>query len=388
MEELRKISGNPDFLGFSSDKELFKQPKLADVCIIGTQDAYHLEPAEQALDIGYDILLEKPISTDLHRIRRLLDKSERLGRKIMVCHVLRYSPFYVELKKIVDSGVLGEIVSIDAREGVDPWHQAHSYVRGSWANTAESTPMLIAKSCHDTDILSWLANRPCISAASFGGLHHFRKENAPEGAPEFCLEGCPVADTCHYNAAHYFGKHRFWTFVKDGGPKSSDEDIRQWLSQSNYGRCVYRCDNDAVDHQVLALEFAQGLTATFTMTAFDIGRQITINGTKGVLRGGAFEKDECGADLIVKLHHTGERFERKITYQSGGYESHMGADSGLVEALDGEFKKDPLEMRTGIHASIEAHTIGFAAEQARLSGQVVRLDSLPGYYQPPAMQLG
>ncbi len=379
VEKLREISGNPHFRGFESDEEFFAQPKMADVCIIGTQDAYHLTPASRALDLGYDILLEKPVSTDLPGIRALLEKSERLGRKILVCHVLRYSPFFVEVKKIVASGQLGEIMTIDAREGVEPWHQAHSYVRGSWAKTAEATPMLIAKCCHDTDILSWLADRPCERVSSFGRLTHFTKASAPVGAPEYCLEGCPVEETCAYNARHYMDRHRSWLFVKDGGAESPDHEVKQWLNETNYGRCVYRCENDAVDHQVIALEFDGGLTATFTMTAFDTGRNIVINGTKGVLRGGEATKEQSGSDMVVTMHHTGERFAHQITYQAGGYDSHMGADTGLVEAMDQEFRKPAREMRSGIHSSIEAHTIGFAAEKSRLSGEVIRLNSLQGY---------
>ena len=374
VQKIKEISNNPAFLSFSSDKDFFKQPKISDICIIGTQDAHHLEPASRALDLGYDLLLEKPISTNLRGIKELLDKSNALGRKIMVCHVLRYAPFYQEIKRIVDSGIIGEIVTIDAREGVDAWHQAHSYVRGSWANTKEATPMLIAKSCHDMDILSWLANRPCEKVASFGSLSHFRESNAPKGAPNRCLEGCPVGDTCEYNSELYLGKHRSWLFVKDGGAESSDEDVQDWLMHSDYGKCVYRCNNDAVDHQVVAMSFKDGLTATFTMTAFDHGRNITLCGTKGILRGGEFTKKQFGSDIIINTHHTQKSFTINVEKKEGGYDSHMGADSGLVEAMHTEFLKPAEEMLTGIHASIESHKIGFAAEEARNTQRVISLD--------------
>ena len=222
VDLIKNVSRNPDFRAFASDSEIFAAGKLADVCIIGTQDSYHVAPALRAMELGYDILLEKPIASDPSEILHLLDISERLGRKVLVCHVLRYSPFYVKVKEILAGGLLGDIVTIDAREGVAPWHQAHSYVRGHWAVTGKSTPMLVAKSCHDLDIISWLVGHPCLRVGSFGSLTHFVAANKPDGAPARCTDGCPVADSCNYNAMHYQSRHRGWLqWVMDNSKNAS-----------------------------------------------------------------------------------------------------------------------------------------------------------------------
>ena len=375
VEMVRKIAKNPDFRSFPTDDELLAAGKLGDVCIIGTQDSYHVEPAMKAMEAGYDLLLEKPIADDPVEILHLLRAAERLRRKVLVCHVLRYSPFYVKVKQIVDSGILGRIITIDAREGVGPWHQAHSYVRGHWSVTGRATPMLIAKSCHDMDIISWMARKPCTRVSSFGGLTHFTPENRPAGAPDRCVDGCPVADTCIYNAALYASRHRDWLqWVMDGGLHASSQDVLEWLRTSPWGRCVYACDNDAVDHQVVAMEFAGGCTGTFTMTAFDSGRDIVICGTEGRLRGGDNVKTLCGSDIVVNLH-AGDTIRHEVSTDAGGYEGHGGGDPGLVDALDVEMAKPADEMRSGLPASVESHFIGYAAEESRRTGTTVDLAS-------------
>ena len=370
VNELRKASNNPEFRSFSSDRELFAAGQLAGVAVIGTQDAYHVEPAIRAMEIGYNVLLEKPIAPDPREILHLLAVSEKLGRKVMVCHVLRYSPFYEKVKEIVDSGILGEIQTLDAREGVGPWHQAHSYVRGHWAVTGKATPMLIAKSCHDMDLINWLMGQPCEQVTSFGSLNHFTASHAPAGAPERCTDGCPVADTCHYNALHYAAHQRGWLYPMDGRETATTEQIRDWLTKSPWGRCVYHCDNDAVDHQVVAMRFANGATGTFTMTAFDHGRDLVLCGTKATLRGGHAVKNQSGHDIIVQMH-SGDTVRYGVHIQEGGYAGHGGADGGLVNALDREMAKPAREIRSGLHASVESHLMGYAAEESRRTGRTI-----------------
>jgi predicted dehydrogenase len=197
VDLVRASSRNPGFRGFASADACFAAGKLGDVAIIGTQDAYHVEPALKALELGYDLLLEKPVAPDPADVLRIRDTAARLGRRVLVCHVLRYSPFYVKVKELVASGVLGEIVTIDAREGVWDFHQAHSYVRGHWAKTKDCSPMIIAKSCHDLDIISWLVDKPCARVSSFGSLRHFTPANRPAGAPARCTPGCPHPSPPH-----------------------------------------------------------------------------------------------------------------------------------------------------------------------------------------------
>lgn len=373
VEHLRELAHNPGFRGFRDDQELFAAGKLADLAVIGTQDSYHVQPAIQAMEQGYDLLLEKPIAPDPGQILTVLAAAERLGRKVLVCHVLRYTPFYAAVKEILASGVIGDIATIDASEGVGDFHQVHSFVRGHWAVAGKSNPMIVAKSCHDMDIISWMVDRPCQRVASFGGLHHFTAARAPAGAPARCTDGCPVGDTCPYNALQYTGKQRGWlAHVMDGGKEATPEAIRTWLKTSPWGRCAWRCDNDVVDRQVLAMEFTGGVSGTFTMTAFDQGRNVTIRGTKGVLIGGDELKKQSGDDILVRSH-LGRETRHKVPIDVGGYAGHGGGDPGLVLALDRELAKPARDMRSGLHASVESHMMGFAAEEARRTGRVVDL---------------
>jgi len=368
LEKTRQLSRNPDFKCFRDADEFLAQDKLSDVVIVGTQDSYHYEPCREALLKGYDVLLEKPISPHIEEVFKLQDLAERLGRRLQVCYVLRYTPFYREVKKIVDSGVLGDIVSISAIEGVIPWHQAHSFTRGNWRRADESSPMIIAKCCHDLDIIQWLINDRCSSVASYGDLSYFKSENAPEGAPAYCVEGCPVGDTCIYNAAKYAEEHRspWLEQVYDRADVASKEEILEWLRTSPYGRCVYRCDNDVMDHQVVAMGFDAGATANLTMIAFDEGRWIEVFGTKGCLRGGRFLRSELKADIVVEF------FDGRVDRHevSDGDDMHMGGDEGIMDALYDEMTA---EEPVPVASYIQSHVMAHAAEEARVTGKAVDL---------------
>lgn len=377
LDAAEKISGNKNFKRFKTDTDILSQDKMADIMIIGTQDNYHYTPCKAAMEKGYDILLEKPIAQKPEEITELAQIAENLNRKVLVCHVLRYSPFYEKVKNILDSGVIGKIVSMNANEGVEPWHQAHSYVRGHWAVTEKSNPMILAKSCHDSDLISWILNRKCQSVSSFGSLTHFKSENAPEGAPERCSDGCPYENSCCYNALQYAGQHRAWLgYVYNNAEKADLQEIREWLSRSPWGRCVYHCDNTAVDHQTLNMEFEGGITSTFTMTAFEQGRHIEIYGTKGILKGGDFYKSSTGYDIITVDHLSKNESRINVNPKNlGGYSGHGGADTGLVLSLYDEMtKENPGEMSSSISKSIQSHMIGFAAEESRKSGKTVKID--------------
>ncbi|MCX7846578.1 MAG: Gfo/Idh/MocA family oxidoreductase [bacterium] len=383
LELARRASGNPGLLCFRSDRELLSQPKLADVMIIGTQDDYHVEPCLAAMEKGYDVLLEKPIACNLRDVLMLERRARALGRKVVICHVLRYTPLYGTIKELIVSGVVGDVVAVHASEGVGAWHQAHSFVRGHWAVTEKATPMIVAKSCHDMDILAWLIDQPCKCVASFGELRYFTAANAPTGAPLRCTDGCPVGDACMYNALRYLDTQKGWLqWVFDGWATASDAEITAWLAQSPWGRCVYHCDNTAVDRQVVALEFERGITATFTMTAFDEGRNIIVMGTKGVLRGGRATRLGEGCDIIVEEHATGQRTRHMARAFAGGYDSHEDGDPGLMYALYDEMTKvDAAQMRSSISRSVESHVIAFAAEEARLTGTVINVQEFRARHQ-------
>jgi predicted dehydrogenase len=376
VEKIRRLSGRADFRGFPSADALLASGKIAQVMIVATQDNDHHAHCTGALKAGYDVLLEKPIATRPRQVLEIERLARQANRRVLVCFVLRFAAFYRKVKEIIASGALGEIVSIQAGEGVMPWHQAHSFVRGHWSVVAKSSPMILSKCCHDTDIVHWLVGRRCRRIASFGSLEFFRAERAPAGAPARCTDGCPVGETCPYNAHRYTTDMRVpWLgMVYDRAAEAGAEEVTTWLKTSPWGRCVYRCDNDAVDRQVLAMEFEGGITGTFTMTAFENGRHIEVFGTKGVLKGGETYRHHFGAHLIL-FPHEGKPIRYTVQAEDGGYELHGGGDAGLVNALDAEMTKPPgTPLEAPLESTVHSHLIAFAAEEARLTGRTISLD--------------
>jgi len=225
-------------------------------------------------------------------------------------------------------------------------------------------------------VLSWLIDAKCLQVSSFGSLSHFNTAHAPAGAPLYCIEGCPVADTCIYDARRYLGDQRPWLqWVFDGGVEAEDESIRQWLRTSPWGRCVYHCDNTAVDRQTVNLNFANKVTATLTMTAFDNGRSLEIRGTKAVLLAGSAVNRLANHDIAITDHRTGSTEYHDVKVEEGEFAGHGGGDYGLMSVLDEEWRKpNPADMRSSLQRSVESHAMGFAAEAARLRHTVVDLD--------------
>lgn len=376
LDLIDKECGFPSgLMRFHSAEELFEAQRLADVVVIGTQDRHHHAHCLAALRRGYDVLLEKPIATSLPDILDLEGEAERMGRKVLVCHVLRYTTLYRKVKEILDSGVIGEIVHLAATEGVGPWHQAHSFVRGHWAVVGQATPMIISKCCHDLDIILWLLGDRCKSVSSFGSLKFFQSGRMPEGATERCTDGCPHTGTCAFDAHRYLREHREWLpFIFDRAHEAPDEEIVEWLHASPWGRCVYRCDNTAVDRQVVNMEFESGAVAQLTMTAFASGRDLEIHGTKGVLRAGTAVQEQTGADIVL-ISSDGKSTKFSTSREGGGYDGHGGGDQGLVNAIYEAFSSAGAEkMTSSLSISIESHLVGFAAEASRTEGRVVDVE--------------
>ncbi len=372
VERIRECSKDRNFKGYDSCAALLADRPDVDLVMLATQDDDHYGHAMGAMEKGYDLLLEKPVSNSMDEIVSIERKAIELGRRIVVCHVLRYSAFYLKVKQLIEEGVLGDLVSVHAIEGVGAWHFAHSFVRGHWAVTEKTSPMILSKCCHDMDLLHWLIGRECRSIASTGSLHHFRSENAPAGAPERCHQGCPAADECAYNAKHYLTESgKGWlAMVYDRARTASDAEILQWLETSPWGRCAYRCDNTAVDHQVLAMDFAGDISCSFTMTAFDTGRGIEIFGTQGVLKGGEFVYRSSGVDIIVDNHRS-ETIEKVCFEDHGG---HLGGDKGLIDGLYERMVDWSIEdVHRELHQVVHGHRMAFAAEHARSTGASVRL---------------
>ena len=368
---------------FDSADSFFSAGKLADVLIIATQDSQHFDHAIRALDLGYHLLLEKPAAESLARCEEIDRRARELGRRVALGFVLRYTPFYSTVKRIIASGKLGRVISIRSHEGVEPFHQAHSYVRGHWAKSSNSSPMIVAKCSHDADILCWLGGAPVAAVSSHGDRSWFRSENAPAGAPARCTDGCPAAKDCLYDAHHYLtGKRRWLSMVMDGYEQTDDAGIMDFLKTSPWGRCVYHCDNDVVDHQVLACELTNGITATHTMTAFDCGRGIEIYGTLAALKGGG-PYSEAGAPELWLRHHAAGNIEPVEIHEQddAGYAGHGGGDWGLVDALEGLFRGSNA-LPPGLDG-LAGHRLAFLAEEARVTRQMIECrSSVAEFLQP------
>ena len=365
----------PDEHLYLTWEDLAAQPKMADFAIVSTQDNMHCAPALALIEKGYHLLLEKPMAPTPQECRAITEAAEKKGVHVVVCHVLRFTDFYRAIRNIIDSGRLGKVMSVIASENVGHIHQSHSFVRGDWRNTAESTCMIMAKCCHDMDILQWLLGKKCTKVQSFGRLSHFTPENRPAGAPDYCIQGCPAADTCHYNAVKLYleDKENLW-FRRTAAQTidmPTDEQVQEAITTGPYGRCVYRCDNDVVDHQVVNLEYEDGCTVSFTMNAFNEGgRAIHIYGTEGELKGSTAEKK------LELFSFDTQKWETIDISRAGNdiTSGHGGGDTGimidLLSLLRGEApSKSVCEVRT----SYENHITGFAAEKARLSGSVVSI---------------
>ena len=354
--------------------DLLAAGRLADACIIATQDRDHYDEAIKALNLGYDLLLEKPISPNADECVHIARLAQEKGCRVAVCHVLRYAPFFVALKNIIDSGELGRVIEIQHNENIGNFHMAHSFVRGNWRNSEEACPIILAKSCHDLDLLVWLTGSRCESVASFGELTYFKESNAPAGSAARCLD-CPAAQTCRYDARKCYldtvGSWPTTTLTVD----QTDEGVIQALREGPYGRCVYRCDNDVCDHQVSILRFENGVTATFNLSAFTnrVARTMKIMCEHGEIRA----SELTGCIEVIPFASTGvAETQARTIYPARGGKGHGGGDEGIVRALLNMLSHDGAEMSTNIAASIESHLMAEAAEISRREHRIVDLKEL------------
>jgi predicted dehydrogenase len=356
---------------FATWEDVFKVKKFADVCIITTPDHLHHGPAMAAMQMGYHLLLEKPIAQSWEECRDILKQSKKTNNIVAVCHVLRYTPYFRKMKDVVQSGVLGDLVSIQHLEPVEHIHMSHSFVRGNWRKTSESNPIILAKSCHDMDILRWVIDKNAKEVHSFGSLKLFKKENAPEGSTLRCTDGCKVEATCPYSALRIYHRKRIWLHHFDLPTEGDKGDaIMQNLIEGPYGRCVYQCDNDVNDHQVTNFLFDEEITAAFSLEALTSywGRRTRIMGTMGDLVG-----DET--DLIVNNFRTDETTKWNIKDNATISSGHGGGDYGLVsDFVQAVFQKNPAVLTSTIDASMESHLMAFKAEESRKNHTVSKID--------------
>ena len=376
--------GVPDEMRFPSAEAMLAMPRLADAMLVCTQDRQHVPHAVAALKKGYDVMMEKPISPKLEDLQEITKVARENGRRVVVCHVLRYTPFFQTIKKTIDSGVLGEIVSIQALENVRYWHQAHSFVRGNWRREEDTSPMILAKCCHDLDYLVWLCGRKCERVSSYGSLMYFKESNAPEGAALRCTQGCKAKDGCPYDA------EKIYLTNKDTGilcgnvewpidvlaENPTEEKIRHAIETGPYGRCVFHCDNDVVDHQIVNMQMEGGASLSLTMSAFTSigGRTIKVMGTLGDLWGdmhenririGVFGKEPQVIDL--------GKDEKDFAGHGGGDRLLM---EQFVDLMQG---KEPDGTITTLETSVESHLVALAAEKSRLeNGESIEIAPMRG----------
>ena len=361
---------------FSNADELFARGKIADLCVVSTQDPTHKEYAIRAMELGYHILLEKPIATSVEDCQAIEQAAEKYNRKVYVCHVLRYAPFFATIKAELDSGKYGKIAVISLTENVGHWHQAHSFVRGNWAITEETTPMIIAKSCHDLDIISYLVGEKCKSVSSFGSLEFFKRENAPKNSGERCLD-CPVQKDCLYDAEKYYitDKDKWNGKPLDEWPRNvlvnepTEEKLYKAIREGDYGRCAFKCDNTAIDRQVLNIAFENGVLASFVLTAFsaDSYRELHIHCEKGDIYGN-MKDNRLICSTFGTCAETAQTTVIDLNAKTNGFAGHGGGDALMVEDVINDMQGRASMGLTLISNSIRSHFIGFAAEKSRLEG--------------------
>jgi predicted dehydrogenase len=349
---------------FTTWEDVFKRPKFADAVIISTPDDLHYGPCMEALKLGYDVLLEKPISPSEKECRNILKLAKEKGRIVAVCHVLRYAPYFIKLRELMQSGAIGEVMSVQHLEPIGHQHMSHSYVRGNWHNSKKTTPIILAKSCHDLDILKWMINKPSRRIQAFGDVKWFRSENAPAGSTARCTDGCTAEAACPYSALKIYYRQRTWLHVFDmpDDKEKHGDYILEKLKTTNYGRCVYRMENDQPDHYVCNIQFEDNVTVAFSMeacTSYE-GRRTRVMGSMGDITGDM-------SSFVLTDFRTGQKTEwKQSTDGHGGGDWRLVAD--WIQAID---QQNPALLSSTIDASIESHLMGFAAEKSRKENKVV-----------------
>ncbi|MCQ2492726.1 MAG: Gfo/Idh/MocA family oxidoreductase [Lachnospiraceae bacterium] len=370
----------PDSCCFPSEDALFAKERLSDIMFICTQDADHVRHAILAIERGYHVLLEKPISANENECRRLLETANKYNRKVCICHVLRYTPFYSTIKTIIDDGKIGRLMTIQAREDVGFFHMAHSYVRGNWRRSDETSPMIMAKCCHDLDLFVWLTGSSCTRLSSFGSLSWFKEENAPVSSGSRCMLDCPnaVKAACPYDCEKiYITDPKSGIRYGNSWPSHilmanpTEDGIREILKTSPYGRCVYCCDNNVVDHQQVNMLMGDEILCSLSMTGFSnsVNRMIKVMGTMGEIEGDFNEE-------VIYLRRFGypeQVIDLKKKYHD--FEYHGGGDGRMVKQVMEYVMNDKKEFGiTDLISSIESHLMAIAAEESRLNdGKVIEI---------------
>ena len=369
LERCGKEYGVPQEHLFKSLDEFYATPKFCDAAIISTPDDLHYEPALKVMQMGYHLLLEKPMCQTEKECRDVLEMAHKTGRIVGLCHVLRFAPYFIALRGVIKSGMIGDVVNVQHMEPIEFAHMAHSYVRGIWRDSNTSTPIILAKSCHDLDIIRYLIDKPCKSITAEGSLYLFKSENAPKGAPMRCTDGCPHESSCPYSAIKIYCKKRaHLKHVVEVPAEATEADIMEALKTGQYGRCVYHCDNNQPDHYVANMVFEGDVTSSFSMDAFTPfgGRRTRIMGTMGYIEGDG--KEFAVYEFLTGKKHVWNAKVAEIPEYKGS--GHGGGDHGaLRDFIEAVCWNDPTRMTSSVDVSVESHIMGFDAEKSRKNGK-------------------
>lgn len=384
LSQFRKRFSVPKEALYSSAEEFFKKPRQSDLLIIATHDTSHYSLAKKALDIGYDLILEKPAALKVEELLELEALAGRLGRIVIVSHVLRYHKMWQLIKKILDEGKLGKIMTISHHENIGHYHFAHSYARGSWRRKETSGPLILTKSSHDIDLLYYLVGSKVKRVASFGSLSYFHAGNAPEGHGERC-ESCTVSKACRYEGERMYTSYGgfYPLFTKNEYTRKA---VREGLRSTEYGRCIYDMDNDVVDHQSSILEFENGVSATFNLNAFTrrMHRFIKIMCEYGEITADertveitSFELQPLLPGFIGGLLHLDRKVTKRIRlykpWDLSKYFGHGGADRLFVRSVFESYRQKK-ESFTPLAEAVHSHIVALALEEARVTGETVLID--------------
>lgn len=357
---------------FCDYKEFLSKGVLVDLLIITTMDNFHYEPLMRALEIGYkNIVTEKPIASTLEECVRMTQAAEQYNANVVVLHSLRYNLYYRKMKEIIESGEIGQVMGIRHVEGASLMNYSHAFVRGNWANTRNSASLILQKSCHDTDIMAYITGKKYKRISSFGSLTYFTKANAPEGSAERCLD-CKYQNDCRFSAVPMYTWNGHSPWYDSAVVKYGYASVEDAMREGEYGRCVYKCDNDMVDHQVMNFEFEDDSTGTFTVTAFDAGRRTEVQGTLCTMTGherkGTIEIRNMIGGKIIKTY--------EVKSESSTTLNHRGTDEQLVKDLIVFLRDGDSTNLSFIQGALHSHLACFAAEIARKEGRIVSISEL------------
>lgn len=359
---------------FNDYNEFLSKGVIVDLLIITTMDNYHYEPLMKALEIGYkNILLEKPLSASMKECIEMTEAAEKHNANVIVLHSLRYSLYYRKLKEIVDSGEIGKVMGIRHVEGASLMNYSHSFVRGNWENTRDSAPLIMAKSCHDTDIITYITGKKYKKISSFGTLTYFTKENDLEGSAKRCVD-CKYKDECMYSTVPLYSDERHTPWYESIVTKEGYASVEEAAQKGRYGRCVYKCDNNLVDNQVMNFEFEDGTTGTFTVTAFDSGRRTEVQGTLYMMTG-----DEGTGEIKLRNQIGGNIDKVYNAYSvSSATIDHFSTDMQLTRELIAFINHGDATNLSFIQGALDSHLACFAAEISREEERIVYMKELVG----------